>query len=189
MLMDLDRHRLCVELRRLEWAEQLDERVIEEIAEAARWMEFVPGQVIIDLDSEANHVYFVVAGRLDGSLFDRLGKEIHRDNFRRGSVAGLFSMLLPERSRLRLEAVEPTTVIHLGLDDLLRLTAKHRDFQLAIFRAAANLVKRLMLVDRELPKPAVVSVVHHSDASRPLTGRLTQRLHDLGESPCMAGDD
>lgn len=189
MLMDLDRHRLCVELRRLEWAEQLDEQVIQEIAGVARWIEITPGQVVIDLDSEPDHVYFVVAGRLDGSLFDRLGKEIHRDTFRRGSVAGLFSVLLPERSHLRVEAVEPTTVIHLALDDLLHLTAKHRGFQLAIFRAAANLVKRLMLVDRELPKPAVIGVVHHSEASRPLAGRLIRRLHELGESPCMAGDD
>src|SRR5262249_30706227 len=121
--------------------------------------------------------------------FDRLGKEIHRDTFRRGSVVGLFSMLLPDRSHLHVEAVEPTTVIHLGLDDLLRLTAKYREFQLTMFRIAAHVVKQLVMVDRELPKRAAVGVVHHSDASRPLAVELTRRLRQLGESPCVAGDD
>jgi predicted acylesterase/phospholipase RssA len=69
------------------------------------------------------------------------------------------------------------------------LTAKHRDFQLTVLRIAANLVKHLMMVDRELPKPAAIAVVHHSDASRPLTVDLTRRLRQLGDFPCVAGDD
>jgi predicted acylesterase/phospholipase RssA len=58
-----------------------------------------------------------------------------------------------------------------------------------MFRIAANIVKHLVMVDRELPKPAAVGVVHHSDASRPMTVELTRRLRQLGESPCVAGDD
>lgn len=186
--MELDQQRIGIELKRLEWANQLDEQVIQDIAASGELMELPVGQVVIDLDSEITRVYFVVSGSLEGLVFDRLGKEIHRDFFRRGSVAGLFSVLLPERSHLRVEAVESTTVIQLELDELLRLTAKHREFQLAMFRVAANLVKRLMLVDRELPRPAVVAVVHHSAASRPLTAQLARRLQELGESPCVAGD-
>src|SRR6516164_2135903 len=152
-------------------------------------MEFQAGQVVIHLDSEINSVYFVVAGRLEGALFDQLGKEIHCDTFQRGSVVGLFSVLLPDRSHLHVEAVEPTTVIQLALDDLLRLTAKYREFQITMFRIAANFVKHLVMVDRELPRPAAVAVVHHSDASRPLAVELARRLRQLGESPCVAGDD
>jgi predicted acylesterase/phospholipase RssA/CRP-like cAMP-binding protein len=187
--MNLDQQRLCIDLKRLDWARQLKEEVIQDIAASAELMEFQAGQVIIELDSEINHVYFVVAGRLEGALFDRLGKEILCDTFQRGSVVGLFSVLLADRSHLHVEAVEHTTAIHLELDDLLRLTAKYREFQLTIFRIAANLVKHLMLVDRDLPKPATVGVVHHSDASRRLTVELTRRLRQLGESPCVAGDD
>src|SRR6516165_7309771 len=47
----------------------------------------------------------------------------------------------------------------------------------------------MVMVDRELPKPAAVGVVHHSDASRPLVLELARRLRQLGESPCIAGDD
>jgi predicted acylesterase/phospholipase RssA/CRP-like cAMP-binding protein len=187
--MNLDQQRLCIELQHLDWARQLKEEVIQEIAASAKLMEFQAGQVVIHLDSEINSVYFVVVGRLEGALFDRLGKEIHCDTFQRGSAVGLFSVLLPDRSHLHVEAVEPTTVIHLALDELLCLAAKYRDFQIAILRIAANIVKRLVMVDRELPKPAAVAVVHHSDTSRPLSVELTRRLRQLGESPCMAGDD
>jgi predicted acylesterase/phospholipase RssA/CRP-like cAMP-binding protein len=187
--MNLDQQRLCIELQHLDWARQLNEEIIQDIAASAELMELPAGQVIIHLDAEINHAYFVVTGRLAGGLFDLLGKEIHRDIFERGSLVGLFSVLLPDRSHLHVEAVEPTTVIQLPLDELLRLTAKYREFQLAMFRIAASIVKHLVMVDRDLPKPAVVGVVHHSDASRPLTVELARRLRQLGESPCVAGDD
>jgi len=189
MSMNLDQQRLCIELQHLDWARQLKVEVIQDIAASAKLMEFQAGQVIIELDSEINSVYFVVEGRLEGALFDRLGKEILCDTFQRGTVVGLFSVLVADRSHLHVEAVEHTIVIHLGLDDLLRLTAKYREFQLTMFRIAANLVKHLMMVDRDRPKPAAVGVVHHSDASRRLTVDLTRRLRQLGESPCVAGDD
>jgi predicted acylesterase/phospholipase RssA/CRP-like cAMP-binding protein len=187
--MNLDQQRLGIELQRLDWARQLKEEVIQDIAASAELMQLQAGQVVIALDSEINHVYFVVAGRLAAALFDRLGKEIHRDVFGRGSVVGLFSVLLPDRSHLHVEAIEPSTVIHLTLDELLRLTARHREFQLTMFRIAANVVKQLVMVDRELPKPAVIGIAHHSDASRPLGVQLARRLRQLGESPCVAGDD
>jgi predicted acylesterase/phospholipase RssA/CRP-like cAMP-binding protein len=187
--MNLDQQRLCIELQRLDWARQLKEEVIQDLAASAKLLEFQAGQVVFELDAEINSVYFLIAGRLEGALFDRLGKQIIRDTFQRGSVVGLFSVLLADRSHLHVEAVEHTSAIHLGLEDLLRLTAKYREFQLTMFRIAANLVKHLMLVDRNLPKPAAIGVVHHSDASRPMTVELTRRLRQLGESPCVAGDD
>ena len=112
--MNLDQHRLYVELQRLNWARELKEEVIRDIVASARSMELQAGQVVIALDSHVTDVYFVIAGRLEGALFDRLGKEIHRDTFRRGSVVGLFSVLLPDRSSLHVEAAEHTTVIHPG---------------------------------------------------------------------------
>jgi predicted acylesterase/phospholipase RssA/CRP-like cAMP-binding protein len=187
--MNLDQNRLCIELQHLDWARELKEEVIEDLAASAKLMEFNAGQVVFEVDAEINTLYFVVGGRLEGALFDRLGKEMLRDTFLRGSVVGLFSVLLADRSHLHVEAVEDTIAIRLGLDDLLRLMAKYREFQLTVLRIAANLVKHLTMVDRDLPKPAAIGVVHHSDASRPLTVELTRRLRQLGESPYVAGDD
>jgi NTE family protein len=155
--MSLDHERLCAELHRLEWARELGDDVIRDIAEAGEFREYSSGQVVVELDSEIKSAVFVVFGRLEVALVDRIGKELERDSFRRGTVVGLFSLLLPERSRLHVEAREQTTVILLGLHSLLQLMAKYREFQLAVLRITANLVKHLLVIDRELPKPAVVS--------------------------------
>ena len=52
-----------------------------------------------------------------------------------------------------------------------------------------NAFKRYALVDRSLPKPSVVGIIHHSEASRSLVARLACRLRDLDESPGVIGDD
>ncbi|WP_182864710.1 cyclic nucleotide-binding and patatin-like phospholipase domain-containing protein [Stieleria mannarensis] len=187
--MTLDRQRLRVELQRLDWARHLSPDVIEDIAAAAEISQFMPGDEVMATGAEITKVYFVIEGSLESILFDRLDKQIHCERLARGSVLGLFSVVLPERSHLQVSAVEPTTAIHFTLDELLRLTTKHREFQLSIFSAAANVVKRLVVVDRDLPKPAVVGVVHPSDASRSLTVDLVRRLRQLEETVCVAGDD
>jgi predicted acylesterase/phospholipase RssA len=58
-----------------------------------------------------------------------------------------------------------------------------------MFRLSANMVKRYVTFDRSLPQPAVVGIVHHTEASRPVIGRLARRFRDLDEPPCIAGDD
>lgn len=189
LAMNQDEDRLYIGIQHLDWARHLKEEVIQDLAACVNPMEFAAGQVVIEVDSEIEHTYFVVAGRLEGTLFDRLGKVVHRDTFQRGSIVALISALLPERSHVHVEAVEHTTVLQLALDDLLRLTARYPEFQLAMLSSAATVVKRLVMVDRERPRPAAVGVVHHSDASRPLALALAGRLRQLGESPCVAGDD
>jgi predicted acylesterase/phospholipase RssA len=126
---------------------------------------------------------------MQARLYDQLGKEVAKDILTRGSVIGLFSLGLSERSHLHVEATEPSTAIRLTLSDLLRLTAEHADFQLTMFRLAAYIVKRHLVVDRSLPKPAVVGIVHQTAASRPFVRRLVDRLRDLDEAPCVVGDD
>ena len=53
---------------------------------------FSAGKVVIDVESEITHVYFVVTGRMQATLYDLLGKEIQSDTFVRGSVIGLFAL-------------------------------------------------------------------------------------------------
>ena len=182
--------RLHSELRRLDWAKELSEQTLVAITSAAEWLEFRAGDVVIEVESEVTHVYFLITGRMRATLYDLLGKEIQKDTFVRGSVVGLFAVGLSDRSHLRVQADEPSTAIRLTVSDLLQLTAKHADFQLAMFRLGANIFKRYALeVDHFLPQPSVVGIVHHTEASRPLVGRLARRLRDLDESPCIAGDD
>jgi len=182
--------RLHAELRRLDWAKGLSNETFEAITSTAEWVEFRTGDVVIEVDSEIMHVCFLITGRMEARLYDLPGKEIQKDTLVRGSVIGLFALGLSDRSHLQVLSTEPSTAIRLTLSDLLQLTAKHPDFQLAMFRLAASLFKRyVMEIDRSLPQPSVVGIVHHTEASRPLVGRLARRLRDLDESPCIAGDD
>lgn len=187
--MDINDHRLDIELQRLDWARDLPEVVIQEVTSVAEAIEFQPGQLVIELNEKVEHVYFVISGRLAGTLFDRIGKAIRRDYFSRGAVAGLFSVLLPDRSLLQIEAVEPTTVVRLSLDELLRLAARFPQLQLAMLQITASIAKKLVMVDRELPRPAIVAVVHSRDQDNWLTAQLAQRLRTLGELPSVAADD
>src|SRR5215467_10001795 len=187
--MDIEREeQLHMELPRLDWAKGLSEETLTAIKNTAEWVKFQAGETVIEVDSNITHVYFVITGRMEATLYDLLGKEIQKDAFARGSVIGLFSLDLSNRSHLLVEAAEPSTAIRLRLSDLLQLTAKHADFQLSMFRLAANIV-RYVMVDRSLPKPSVVGLVHHTETSRPITRRIARRLRNLDESPCIAGDD
>jgi predicted acylesterase/phospholipase RssA/CRP-like cAMP-binding protein len=182
--------RLHAELRRLDWAKGLSEETFAAITSTAEWVEFRAGDMVIEVESEVTHVCFLITGRMQATLYDLLGKEIQKDTFVRGSVIGLFAVGLSDRSHVQVQATEPSAAIRLTLSDLLQLTAKHADFQLAMFRLAANIFKRyVMEVDRSLPRPSVVGIIHHTEASRPLCSRLARRLRDLDESPCIVGDD
>jgi predicted acylesterase/phospholipase RssA/CRP-like cAMP-binding protein len=184
------RERIRAELRRLDWATGLSDETLVAITSTAEWVEFRTGEVVIEPESEITHVSFLIRGRMQATLYDLLGAEIQKDVWGRGSVIGLFAVGLSDRSHLHVESTEPSTAIRLTLAELLYLSSKHADFQLAMFRMASERFKRYVLdVDRSLPKPAVVGIVHHSDASRPLVGRLARRLGELDESPCIAGDD
>jgi NTE family protein len=182
--------RLHAELRRLDWAKGLSEETFAAITSTAAWVEFRAGDVVIEVESEITHVCFLITGRMQATLYDLLGKELQKDTFVRGAVIGLFALGLSDHSHIQVQATEPATAIRLTLSDLLQLTARHTDLQLAMFRLAANIFRRyVMEADRSLPKPAVVGIIHHTEASRPLVGRLARRLRDLDESPCIAGDD
>jgi NTE family protein len=181
---------LYAELRRLDWAKGLSEETISAIRSTAETVEFRAGEMVVEIDSEITHVSFIITGRMQAALYDSLGKEIQTDTFVRGSVIGLFALGLSERSHIQVQAAEPSITIRLTLSELLQLTAQHVDFQLAMFRMAASRFKRYAMdVDRSLPKPSVVGIIHHSKASRPLIGRLVRRLRELDESPCVAGDE
>ncbi len=179
---------LHVYLRRLEWAQALSEETLTAIAAAAEWVEFHIGEVVIKLDLEITHTYFLITGRVQSILHDSLGKAVETDTIGPGRAIALIALGSTDRALLHVEAIEPATAIKLTPTDVLQLAAKHADFQLALFRLAVNAFNRYVMVDRSLPKPSVVGIVHHSEASRPLVGRLARRLRELDEYPAVFGD-
>jgi NTE family protein len=183
------RERPRLDLRRLKWASGLSPETLNAIMNEAEWVDFQPGDVLIDVDAEITHLYFLLTGRVQAILYDTLGKEIEKDTIVPGFAIGLIALGSQDQSQLHAEAVEPSRTIRFTVPNLLALAAKHADFQRVLFQMAVNAFKRYMTADRSLPKPSIVGIVHHSEASRPLAGRLARRLRSLDESPCIAGDD
>lgn len=181
--------RLLTEVQRLVWAQGLSDDSLNAILATADYVEFNSGDRVIALDSEVSHIYFVIRGGVRVILYDPLGKEVLRHSMSRGNMVGLFAVALEDRSTLQAEATESTATLRLTLDQLLLLTSQHADFHRAILRLAASITKHAIMLDRTRPKPPVVGLVHHSDASRPLGGLLASRLSALDEHVCMAGDD
>ncbi len=179
---------LRVDLRRLEWAQGLSEETLTAITDAAEWVKFHTGEVVIEVDLDITHMYFLITGRVQSTLHDSLGKAVETDTIGPGRAIALIALGSTDRALLHVEAVEPATAIRLTPSALLQLAAKHADFQAAVFRLAVNAFKRYVMVDRSLPKPSVVGIVHHSEASRPLAGRLARRLRELDEHPAVFGD-
>jgi NTE family protein len=180
---------LRVDLRRLEWAQGLSDDTLTAITNTAEWVEFHTGEVVIEVDSEITHLYFLITGRVKATLYDSLGKEIEKDTIVPGFAIALIRLGSSDRSLLHVEAIEPSTAIKLTPSDLLQLAARHADFQLALFGLVVNAFKRYVTVNRSLPKPSVVGIIHHTVASRSLVARLARRLRDLDESPGVVGDD
>ncbi len=179
---------LHMDLRRLEWALGLSEESLTALAEAAEWVEFETGEVVIEVDAEITHLYFPITGRVQSTLYDSLGKAAGTDTIGPGRAIALIALGSTDRTLLHVEAVEPVTAIRLTPSALLQLAAKHTDLQTAVFRLTVNAFKRYVMVDRSLPKPSAVGIIHHSEASRPLVGHLARRLKELDEYPAVFGD-
>ena len=118
-----------VDLRRLEWAVGLSEETLTAITKTADWVEFHTGQVVIDVDSEITHMYFLITGRVQSTLHDPLGKVVQTDTIVPGRAIGLVALGSTDRALLHVEAIEPSTAIRLTPKDLLQLAARHPDFQ------------------------------------------------------------
>jgi hypothetical protein len=58
---------MCAELRRLDWATPLSEETLTAVSDAAEWVEFRAGEIIIGVDTNVIHVFFLITGRLHGS--------------------------------------------------------------------------------------------------------------------------
>ena len=162
---------LHVDLRRLEWALGLSEETLTAIANTAEWVEFHTGEVVIEVDSEITHMYFLITGRVQSTLHDSLGKVVETDTFGPGRAIALLALGSTDRALLHVEAIEPSTAIRLTPSDLLQLAARHADFQVALFRPGSERVQTIR-DGRSFPSEAIRRGHYSSQRGEPFTRRL-----------------
>ena len=164
------------DISRLPWTKGIGEQAIGEIIDASEFLEVAEGEIVSRAGDTLTAVYFVTRGRLWASVLDLFGKIVLERPMPRGACLGLFAVAQPEDYRVDVKAMEPTSLLKLSFDELLRLTAKHRQFQLNVYRLASELVREIVNVDRKREHPSTVGVVHQSAVSRALTVKLVKRL-------------
>lgn len=177
------------ELARLEWTRDLQSPTLEALGEAADLVEVSPGEKLIEHDAPLTHCYFLVLGKVKTTLCDATGKRIQEFFCSRGAAIGLFALASYDRAPMTVVATEQALALRITLQSLMQLMTAYPDFQLAVLRLGSDIVKHVVSVDRSLPRPSVAAIVHLSEATRPLTAMLARRLHELGETVAVAGDD
>ena len=180
---------LLADLSRLPWTKGLDEAALEEIADAADFLHVGEGEVVHRAGDTLSAVYFVTRGRVWASVVDLFGKTVLERPLVRGGCFGLFAIGQEEASVVSVDATEPTSLLKLSFRELHRLAAKHRQFQMNLYRLAGSQVRTIMNVDRKKNQPMLVDVIHQSSGSRPLTRKIVERLIEIEETPCVASDD
>src|SRR6476659_11334824 len=72
------RERPRLDLRRLKWASGLSPETLNAIMNEAEWVDFQPGEVLIDVDAEITHLYFLLTGRVQAILYDARARRLKK---------------------------------------------------------------------------------------------------------------
>jgi NTE family protein len=156
----------------------LSDDVQREISDAAELVQYDSGDYLHRANQPMTSVFFVVHGRLKQSVVDMHGNVLLQRFLRRGSQFGALGAAQTESVPIEVIAVEPSAVLKLEFHTTLRFTRTHETFGLNLTQSIAGMVRDVLLSDKQPKKPALVTVFHESDASRPFTRRLIQRLLD-----------
>jgi NTE family protein len=171
-----------------ECSKGLDDDAQKEICDAAELVQLDSGEYLHRSNQAMTSVFLIVHGRLKQSLIDMYGNVLLQRFLTRGSQFGALGAAQTESMAVDVIAVEPSAALKIDFETTRRFTRTHEAFGLNLTRSIANMVRQVLMSDRRPKKPAVVTVFHESQASRPLTRRLIRRLLELGETPCVMSD-
>lgn len=169
-------------------AKGLSDEALHEIANAAELVRCGAGDYIHHANDEITSVFLVIHGRLKLSMVDVHGNTFMVRYQTAGGQFGAIGAALSEPTEVNAVAQEPSTLLRLDYSTAFELTRKHDQFRKNFTKLIANQVRGFIYQDKIRKKPAIVSVVHQSSASRSLTPSLARRLVELGETPCVLTD-
>jgi len=169
-------------------SEGLSDEVVREISEHCELLRCESGQVLHVANEPIDSVYFVVFGRIKQSLIDIQGNVLLERYQTAGTQVGALAAASGEPSPIRIEVVEPSTVLRIHYRTLFELTKEHDVFRQSLSRMIAESVSSTLMRERHRKLPRIIAVFHQSPTSRPLTRRLLQRLNDLGQKPFALSD-
>jgi len=166
----------------------LSDEALQEISDAAERVLLDSGDYLHHANEVVSSIYLIVHGRLEQSIVDIHGHVLYQRFLVRGSQFGALAVAQADPVPVDVIAVEPSVALKLDAETTLRFTQKHGIFGLNLTQSISNMVRQVLLRNRQLKKPSLVAIFHESQQSRSLTRRLIQRLLELGESVCLMSD-
>ena len=166
----------------------LSDEVLKEIADAAELLRCSAGDYLHHANQQITSVFLVIHGRLKLSMVDVHGNVFLERYQTAGGQFGAIGAALSEPTEVDAVAQEPSTLLKLDYSTAFELTKKHDQFRKNFTKLIANQIRGFLYQDKHRKKPAIVSIVHESPATRPLTLILIRRLVELGETPCVLSD-
>jgi len=127
------------------------------------------GEVIHQAGDFSTSLCIVVTGRVSGYRIDTMGRSGSSYFLGAGSAFGLFPLLTKRKRSHNFEAIEPTTLIHVGYTEMWRLIDEHSEFRRRIF---GYLCDRLSFVYDALDEEKCL----------PVPMRLARRLDEFSDS-------
>ncbi len=166
----------------------LSDDVIQLIAKACQLVRCDSGEILHSANHPIDSVYLLIHGRIVQSLFDIQGNLLMRSDQTSGGQLGALGAALGEPIPIEMVAAEPTTLLRLDYPTILELTRQHDAFRQRLNYLVADSVRTLLTKERRHKRPRLVAIFHQAPTTRPITQRLVERLHDLGESPSLFTD-
>jgi predicted acylesterase/phospholipase RssA/CRP-like cAMP-binding protein len=176
-------------LRRHPIAEGLTDEEIDELANACQQVEFPTGEVLHVAGNRVAGLYLIGQGRFRQTITDQGGKQILQSFLQRGDQFGGLSAVRDEAVPITVTAVEPSIVLKLDYAEFLEQARRVPRLLVNFIHLIGDVIKQTLRIDRVHRHPKVVMVIHDSNASRPLTRRLVDRLQQLDEKPCLITDE
>ena len=133
-------------------------------------------------------VYLLIHGRIKQSVIDILGNVLMERHQIAGAQIGALAAALGEPSPMQVEIMEPTTLLRLSYQTVFELTKQHDAFRQNLSRLVGEAVNSTLMREYRKTLPRIIAIFHQSPATRPLSRRLFQRLHDLGQRPFVLTD-
>ncbi len=175
-------------LKRHGASEGLSDETLAAIADECELVQIKPGEYLHRANEKFTSVYLLIHGRINHTIVDFKGNALVQRFQTAGAQIGALACALGEPAPMNLIAEEPTTLLRLDYQKALELTKQHDQFRQNFTKLIAEAVLNLVTKDRRQKKPALVALFHQSEATRPLTRKLIQRLLELGETPHLMTD-
>jgi predicted acylesterase/phospholipase RssA/CRP-like cAMP-binding protein len=176
-------------LKRYPGLRGLSDDVIRGMADECEEVQLKTGEFLHHAGQPLDKMYFVGEGRFEHRIQDPHGNIVARRFLTRGSQFGAVAAALEDPPPIDVEALEPSLVLRLDFKRLLAYLTENEKFLLNFIQDVGTAFKQTFRVDRINTQPNVVLVSHATPASRLVTHRLIDRLHELGERPCVMTDD